>query len=219
MKSTLVLAGVTAFATSALGHATFQQLWVDGKDQQSTCARLPTSNSPVQDVSSTNIRCTSLANHADFVSLMSLAGNANQGPAASKCSVAAGGTVTIEMHQQNGDRSCANEAIGGAHYGMLPCTHVPAGHALMLLRACYGVLIERFVIYALLLESTNMVQSPMPPLPMAPQASSRSSRIRGVRSRPPRQDRTTTGERRTLIPTVARWTSESPVDWLLEIIS
>lgn len=25
--------------------------------------------------------------------------------------------MTIEMHQQNGDRSCANEAIGGAHYG------------------------------------------------------------------------------------------------------
>jgi hypothetical protein len=25
--------------------------------------------------------------------------------------------VTVEMHQQNGDRSCKNEAIGGAHYG------------------------------------------------------------------------------------------------------
>jgi cellulase len=25
--------------------------------------------------------------------------------------------VTVEMHQQNGDRSCASEAIGGAHYG------------------------------------------------------------------------------------------------------
>jgi len=44
-------------------------------------------------------------------------GNVNQGFAASKCSVAAGGTVTIEMHAQPNDRSCANEAIGGAHYG------------------------------------------------------------------------------------------------------
>jgi cellulase len=44
-------------------------------------------------------------------------GNANQGAAASKCSVAAGSTVTIEMHQQPNDRSCANQAIGGAHYG------------------------------------------------------------------------------------------------------
>lgn len=25
--------------------------------------------------------------------------------------------MTIEMHQQPNDRSCANEAIGGAHYG------------------------------------------------------------------------------------------------------
>jgi hypothetical protein len=25
--------------------------------------------------------------------------------------------VTIEMHQQANDRSCGNEAIGGAHYG------------------------------------------------------------------------------------------------------
>ncbi|KAI8935830.1 hypothetical protein NX059_007347 [Plenodomus lindquistii] len=25
--------------------------------------------------------------------------------------------MTVEMHQQNGDRSCSNEAIGGAHHG------------------------------------------------------------------------------------------------------
>jgi hypothetical protein len=29
----------------------------------------------------------------------------------------AGSNVTVEMHQQPGDRSCANEAIGGNHYG------------------------------------------------------------------------------------------------------
>ena len=29
----------------------------------------------------------------------------------------AGDEVTVEMHQQPGDRSCANEAIGGDHYG------------------------------------------------------------------------------------------------------
>jgi cellulase len=34
-----------------------------------------------------------------------------------KCAVKAGQTVTIEMHQQSGDRSCKNEAIGGNHYG------------------------------------------------------------------------------------------------------
>ena len=30
---------------------------------------------------------------------------------------AAGDEVVVEMHQQPADRSCANEAIGGAHYG------------------------------------------------------------------------------------------------------
>lgn len=29
----------------------------------------------------------------------------------------AGDSVTVEMHQQPGDRSCANEAIGGDHWG------------------------------------------------------------------------------------------------------
>ncbi|KAH6612558.1 glycosyl hydrolase family 61-domain-containing protein [Boeremia exigua] len=96
MKATIVLASVATFSAGVAGHATFQQLWING----GTCARLPTSNSPITDVTSTNIRC-----------------NANQGFAASKCSVAAGGTVTIEMHQQPNDRSCSNEAIGGAHYG------------------------------------------------------------------------------------------------------
>lgn len=43
--------------------------------------------------------------------------NANSGPVGRKCAVNAGSTVTVEMHQQNGDRSCSNEAIGGAHYG------------------------------------------------------------------------------------------------------
>lgn len=43
--------------------------------------------------------------------------NANPGRASSKCAVKAGSTVTVEMHQQNGDRSCGNQAIGGAHWG------------------------------------------------------------------------------------------------------
>lgn len=33
------------------------------------------------------------------------------------CPVNAGDTLEVEMHQQQGDRSCRNEAIGGAHYG------------------------------------------------------------------------------------------------------
>ncbi|KAL2156583.1 hypothetical protein VTH82DRAFT_1328 [Thermothelomyces myriococcoides] len=99
MKS-FTLTTLAALAGNAAAHATFQALWVDGVDYGSECARLPASNSPITDVSSTAIRC-----------------NANPSPAQSKCPVEAGSTVTIEMHQQPGDRSCSSEAIGGAHHG------------------------------------------------------------------------------------------------------
>lgn len=66
----------------------------------STCARLPLSNNPVTSVTSNDIAC-----------------NVGTSPVASKCAVKGGSTITVEMHQQPGDRSCAEEAIGGAHYG------------------------------------------------------------------------------------------------------
>ncbi|KAL2270492.1 hypothetical protein VTJ83DRAFT_2676 [Remersonia thermophila] len=99
MKSFAYAALAALWAQQTAAHATFQQLWVDGVDYGSQCARLPPSNSPIASVTSTQMRC-------------------NNGPrAAAKCPVKAGSTVTVEMHQQNGDRSCNNEAIGGAHYG------------------------------------------------------------------------------------------------------
>ncbi|KAH3948827.1 hypothetical protein HBH53_093160 [Parastagonospora nodorum] len=95
----------STFAVQALGHAIWQDLWVNGVDKASTCVRLPgtsyVSNSPVTSVSSNDIRCNA---------------GGSKG-VAGKCAVAAGDTVTVEMHQQNGDRGCKNEAIGGAHYG------------------------------------------------------------------------------------------------------
>ncbi|KAF2113111.1 glycosyl hydrolase family 61-domain-containing protein [Lophiotrema nucula] len=94
MRVAFAIAGLAALAKQVNGHATWQELW------SGTCARLPTSNNPVTDVTSNDVRC-----------------NINQGSAASKCSVKAGSKVTIEMHQQPNDRSCSNEAIGGAHYG------------------------------------------------------------------------------------------------------
>ncbi|KAL2181186.1 glycoside hydrolase family 61 protein [Thermothelomyces heterothallicus CBS 202.75] len=99
MKS-FALTTLAALAGNAAAHATFQALWVDGVDYGAQCARLPASNSPVTDVTSNAIRC-----------------NANPSPARGKCPVKAGSTVTVEMHQQPGDRSCSSEAIGGAHYG------------------------------------------------------------------------------------------------------
>jgi len=47
-----------------------------------TCARVPSSNTPVTAVTSNDIRC-----------------NARPAAASGKCSVNAGGTVTVEMHQ------------------------------------------------------------------------------------------------------------------------
>ncbi|CAI0646020.1 unnamed protein product [Colletotrichum noveboracense] len=95
-----ILSLLAIAAQQAASHATFQALWVDGVDYGGQCARLPLSNSPVTDVSSTDVRC-----------------NANSGPVAKKCVVKAGSSVTVEMHQQPNDRSCTSEAIGGAHYG------------------------------------------------------------------------------------------------------
>ncbi|KAI0020317.1 carbohydrate-binding module family 1 protein [Xylariomycetidae sp. FL0641] len=100
MKSTIYAAAAAALsAQQVAAHATFQDLWVDGVDMGAQCARLPASNSPVTDVTSDAIACNGAS------------------PVAGTCRVAAGSTVTVEMHQQPGDRSCANEAIGGDHYG------------------------------------------------------------------------------------------------------
>lgn len=98
MLASLLLAA--SLAASASAHATWQQLWINGLDYGSSCVRLPASNSPVTDVTSADIAC-----------------NANPSAAKYVCPVAPGDSVTVEMHQQSGQRTCANEAIGGAHYG------------------------------------------------------------------------------------------------------
>ncbi|KAI0897012.1 glycoside hydrolase family 61 protein [Annulohypoxylon nitens] len=90
-----------ALAATAAGHATFQELWVGSEDEASTCARLPANNNPVTNVASNDIRCN-------------VGGTT---PAGAKCSVAAGESVTVEMHQQPGDRDCSREALGGNHFG------------------------------------------------------------------------------------------------------
>ncbi|KAK4175190.1 family 61 putative glycoside hydrolase [Triangularia setosa] len=95
MKSTFFAALTALAAKEVTAHATFQQLW-----HGSSCARLPPSNSPVTNVGGRDFVC-----------------NAGTRGVTGKCPARAGGTVTIEMHQQTGDRSCSQEAIGGAHYG------------------------------------------------------------------------------------------------------
>ncbi|KAL5498936.1 hypothetical protein ACEPAH_1454 [Sanghuangporus vaninii] len=94
------LAFLTSILASASAHATFQEMWVNGVDQGNWCVRLPQSNSPVTSVTSPDIAC-----------------NASPHPASGVCSVEPGDSVAVEMHQQPNDRSCANEAIGGDHWG------------------------------------------------------------------------------------------------------
>ncbi|KAF2683310.1 lytic polysaccharide monooxygenase [Lentithecium fluviatile CBS 122367] len=98
MRSIAVLTGVSVLASSVAAHATWQELWVNGEDKAKTCVREPQSNSPITDVTSNDIRC-----------------NASPKAASTTCAVAAGDTVTIEMHQH--DARTGEEAIGGAHYG------------------------------------------------------------------------------------------------------
>ncbi|TCD63350.1 hypothetical protein EIP91_005651 [Steccherinum ochraceum] len=94
------LAIFASLAASAAAHATFQALWVNSVDQGSWCVRMPQSNSPVTSVTSNDIAC-----------------NVNASPSSGICSVNPGDSITVEMHQQPGDRNCANEAIGGDHWG------------------------------------------------------------------------------------------------------
>jgi len=101
MGGSSVILALVSFVAMVVSHATFQELWINGVDEVGTCVRLPPSNSPVTNVTSTDLRC----NVGGTVGVSGI------------CTVAAGGNVTVEMHQQPGDRSCANEAIGGSHYG------------------------------------------------------------------------------------------------------
>ncbi len=82
MKTSSIAALAALWAQQAAAHAIFQDLWVDGVDYGSQCARLPSSNSPVTDVTSTSLRCN--------------VGTTRPG---AKCPVKAGSTVTVEMHQ------------------------------------------------------------------------------------------------------------------------
>ncbi|KZV93254.1 hypothetical protein EXIGLDRAFT_674276 [Exidia glandulosa HHB12029] len=90
----------TALAASASAHATWQQLWINNVDFGGSCVRHVASNNPVQAVTSADMAC-----------------NIAAASAPNTCAVKAGDTLSVEMHQQAGDRSCASEAIGGQHYG------------------------------------------------------------------------------------------------------
>lgn len=64
-------------------HAIFQDLWVNGVDKSNTCVRMPMGNTPVTSVGSSDVRCNAGGSRG----------------VSGKCAVAAGDTVTVEMHQ------------------------------------------------------------------------------------------------------------------------
>lgn len=80
MKYTVSAALAVALASQHVSaHSTFQQLWVDGVDFDTQCARTPLSNSPVTDITSADMAC-----------------NAGTSAVSSNCPVTAGSIVTGE---------------------------------------------------------------------------------------------------------------------------
>jgi len=99
MKFTPAIFSTLAAVSSVAAHGSFQQLWVNGVDQTDTCANKVSGNSPLWNVATSSIACNLYST------------------ASAKCTVPAGATVDVEMHQQYNDRDCANAAIGGNHDG------------------------------------------------------------------------------------------------------
>ncbi|KEZ40549.1 hypothetical protein SAPIO_CDS8458 [Scedosporium apiospermum] len=99
MKSFGFALAALSSAAAVAGHATFQQLWINGEDHESSCIRMPRNNSPVTSVSSNDVRC-----------------NAGPSPAANVCEAIAGDKIAVEMHEHD-TRDCSSPAIGGNHFG------------------------------------------------------------------------------------------------------
>ncbi|CAO2648510.1 Nn.00g077770.m01.CDS01 [Neocucurbitaria sp. VM-36] len=97
MKSALIFLAAVA---SVSAHSTWQDLWVGSEDKDTSCARTVKDNNPITSLTSPDMFC-------------------GRGPTASSgvCEVAAGSSLTVEMHAQPGDRKCSQPAIGGNHYG------------------------------------------------------------------------------------------------------
>lgn len=101
-----------------------QYLWVNGADQgMNTYLRVPPTNNPVTDVTSTDIRCKQpLRIHscpiALNIQLYGVTGNVNGltgSTTGTKPSVAAGSNITLEWHQHAA--RTGEDPISGGHKG------------------------------------------------------------------------------------------------------
>jgi cellulase len=91
---------VLYFFGGVSAHAVFNSFFINGK-QNDSCIRAHNNNSPVTDVRSNDMRC----NRGGAVGVPGV------------CSVQAGDTIAVQMHQQPNDHACKPEAIGGRHFG------------------------------------------------------------------------------------------------------
>lgn len=91
---------VLATAAAVSAHSTWQDLWVGSSDKATSCTRTVLNNNPISSLSSSDMFC-------------GIQPKATSGV----CEVAAGDSLTVEMHAQPNERSCSQPAIGGNHYG------------------------------------------------------------------------------------------------------
>ncbi|KAI0821225.1 glycoside hydrolase [Irpex lacteus] len=100
MKLSL-LSLLSLLAIGANAHFTMQYLWINGVDQGlNTDLRVPPSNNPVTDVTSTDLTCNV---------------NGLSGAGVSTATIPAGATVTFEWHQHA--QRTGEDAISGGHKG------------------------------------------------------------------------------------------------------
>lgn len=113
------VAAVASLIASASAHATFQYFWTDSSTSTNTCVRTPPNNNPTGEHSCDSfVEDDLLIPRVIGATASTVACNSNGNvPASGTCSVTAGSTVGVEMHQQPGDRTCTTEAIGGNHDG------------------------------------------------------------------------------------------------------
>ncbi|KAK4178139.1 glycosyl hydrolase family 61-domain-containing protein [Triangularia setosa] len=112
MKSVFVAVG-TVLAPLAAAHSIFQQAGSGSIDFGTSCTRMPPNNSPVTSVNSADLACN-VGGSRGVAGLCEVKGTF-MFPMPSP--TASGDSFFVEMHAQPNDRSCANEAIGGNHFG------------------------------------------------------------------------------------------------------
>ncbi|KDQ15459.1 glycoside hydrolase family 61 protein [Botryobasidium botryosum FD-172 SS1] len=101
MKVLSTVLATAVLANSAMAHFTLQYAWLNGKDSgQNTYLRVPPTNNPVTDVTSTDITCN-------------VGGTSGSGVATG--TIAAGQQVTLEWHQHA--QRTGEDAISGGHKG------------------------------------------------------------------------------------------------------